>query len=104
MEKWQGRKPQAHVEPLPLGLSSYKKRLEVAINKGWRLKPMAIKEYDYVNDPNAKCSQCGTHEDIVIDENGDFICTDCLFESHCKQYDDEYSPPSPWVFGKDNDE
>lgn len=31
-----------------------------------------------------KCCECGTDEDVIIDEDGDFICTDCLFELQCE--------------------
>lgn len=32
-----------------------------------------------------ECETCGTDEDVVIDENGSFICTDCLFEATCEK-------------------
>lgn len=42
---------------------------------------MAIKEYGvFQGNKNFKCQDCGTHEDLVFDEDGDCFCTDCLFE------------------------
>lgn len=42
-----------------------------------------IYEYDIEHD--ATCSVCRTEEDVVMDEDGDMICTDCLFERTCEQ-------------------
>lgn len=42
-----------------------------------------INEYLILND--AECSKCRTHEDVVMDEDGDLICTDCLFERSCEE-------------------
>lgn len=36
-------------------------------------------EYDIVDDE--KCSECGCIDDIVMNDDGDYVCTDCLFES-----------------------
>lgn len=46
---------------------------------------MGIKEFDIM--PGLKCSVCGTEEDVTIDENGEEICTDCLFEQECEDMD-----------------
>ena len=27
-----------------------------------------------------ECHKCHTHEDVTVNEDGDEICTDCLFE------------------------
>lgn len=45
---------------------------------------------------DGQCYKCRTDEDVVMDEDGDLICSDCLFEKTCedmfKEYtdDDEY--------------
>jgi hypothetical protein len=44
---------------------------------------MTIKEYTIDNSGEFECVVCGTIEDIVYDEDGDPICTDCLFEREC---------------------
>lgn len=44
---------------------------------------MAIKEYTVDNSGENECVECGSTEDIVYDEDGDPICTDCLFEKEC---------------------
>lgn len=40
-------------------------------------------DYFILND--AVCSTCRTDEDVVMDEDGDTICTDCLFEKSCEE-------------------
>ena len=53
-----------------------------------------IKEYTIVP---GKCCECGTKEDVVIDEDGDFICTDCLFELQCEgDWPEEDFPDREW--------
>lgn len=42
-----------------------------------------IKEYPYVEGED--CYMCGVSEDIVLDEDGDTICTDCLFQKECEK-------------------
>ena len=42
-----------------------------------------IKEYTIDNSGEFECIECKTKEDIVMDEDGDYICTDCLFEREC---------------------
>lgn len=42
---------------------------------------MTIKEYTII--PNGKCCFCGDTESVVIDEEGDEVCTDCIFEREC---------------------
>ena len=32
-----------------------------------------------------KCSLCGSDEDVIKSEDGEEICTDCLFEQNCKR-------------------
>lgn len=51
---------------------------------------MSIKEYTIIT--NGKCHICGDTEDVVIDEEGDEICTTCLFERDCEEQwnDDMY--------------
>lgn len=34
---------------------------------------------------DGQCYKCRTDEDVVMDEDGDFICTDCLFEKTCDE-------------------
>lgn len=51
---------------------------------------MGIKEYDILPENDVfenglECYVCGTQEDIVLDE-GDPICTDCLFERDCEKH------------------
>ena len=46
---------------------------------------MAIKEYDVINDGETRCSLCGCCEDIVFDEDGEAICTECLFERETEE-------------------
>ena len=41
---------------------------------------MGIKEYTVDKSGQFECQECGTNEDIVFDEDGEPICTDCLFE------------------------
>ena len=43
---------------------------------------MGIEEYTVFSgrDDYEKCRSCGTQEDLTMDEDGDYICTDCLFE------------------------
>lgn len=46
---------------------------------------------DYYFVENVECSSCGTNEDVVFDEDGDLICTDCLFEKTTEEmFKDEY--------------
>lgn len=33
---------------------------------------------------DGQCYKCRTDEDVVMDEDGDLICTDCLFEKTCE--------------------
>jgi len=42
-----------------------------------------ISEYLILDD--AECGKCQTHDDVVMDEDGDLICTDCLFERSCEE-------------------
>lgn len=55
-----------------------------------RIKELQAKDCLLIlND--AECSKCRTHEDVVMDEDGDLICTDCLFERSCEEmFSDEY--------------
>lgn len=46
------------------------------------MKTAITKEYAYVEGED--CYMCGADEDIVLDEDGDTICTDCLFEKECE--------------------
>lgn len=46
-----------------------------------------IEEYDITN---GECYLCRTVEDVVMDEDGDFICTDCLFEKTCEEMFGDY--------------
>ena len=46
---------------------------------------MTIKEYTVDDSGNFKCVECGTDEDIVFEEDGNPICTDCLFEKQCDE-------------------
>lgn len=39
---------------------------------------MGIKEYTVFE--GLTCEECGTTEDVIFDEDGNEICTDCLFE------------------------
>ena len=63
---------------------------------------MTIEYYEIIKDPDAVCSQCGTHEDIVMDGEGDLVCTDCLFEQRCQEYEREPGRPLPWYYGPTN--
>lgn len=45
---------------------------------------MPIKEYDIIEDERNQCPVCGEKANIVIDEEGEYICTDCLFERECE--------------------
>ncbi len=49
----------------------------------WRQVKMSIKEYTVDNSGEFECQECHTTEDIVFDEDGEPICTDCLFEKEC---------------------
>jgi hypothetical protein len=42
-----------------------------------------IEEYSILDI--GECHICHTHEDITVDEDGDEICTDCLFEKKCEE-------------------
>jgi hypothetical protein len=44
---------------------------------------VGIETYDIL--PEGVCSVCGCTEDIVIDEDGEMICIDCLFERRCAE-------------------
>ena len=57
-----------------------------------------IREYTILpGSEDAKCCECGTREDIVIDDDGDFICTDCLFELQCEgDWPEEDFPDREW--------
>jgi hypothetical protein len=46
---------------------------------------MGIKEYAILKNLDAECSQCEATEYLVIDKDGDIICTDCLFERQCEE-------------------
>lgn len=51
-----------------------------------------ISEYLILDD--AECGKCRTRDDVVMNEDGDLICTDCLFEQSCEEmfgneYDEE---------------
>ena len=46
---------------------------------------MAIKEYYYEKNSELKCHVCGDTENVVYDEDGNEICTDCLFEKECEE-------------------
>lgn len=48
---------------------------------------MTIKEYDILAnlDEFYRCSKCGTTENVALDDDGDEICTDCLFERECER-------------------
>lgn len=46
---------------------------------------MSIQEYGYIDDPDAECHVCRGTEDLVYDEDGDVICTDCLFEEKTEE-------------------
>lgn len=41
--------------------------------------------YDYDIEHGATCTVCRTEDDVVMDEDGDMICTDCLFERTCEE-------------------
>jgi hypothetical protein len=60
---------------------------------------MTIEEYEYVRDPDALCRQCQTNEDIVEDEGG-YICTDCLFENSFWERQKADFPDMPWEFAE----
>jgi len=36
------------------------------------------------NNEEYRCSVCGDAEMLVVDEEGEFICTECLFERECE--------------------
>ena len=40
---------------------------------------------------DGQCHICRTHDDVTMDEDGDFICTDCLFEKTCEDMFKDYS-------------
>ena len=42
---------------------------------------MPTHDYDVIP---GQCHVCRTEEDVVMDEDGDMICTDCLFEKTCE--------------------
>lgn len=42
-----------------------------------------IKEYGLID--NGKCYKCGSTEDVTVNEDGDEICTDCLFEEESEK-------------------
>ena len=44
---------------------------------------MSIREYEIIRDSGGECCECGAKEYLVIDEDGDLVCTDCLFEKKC---------------------
>jgi hypothetical protein len=46
---------------------------------------MSIEEYSIINDPEAECHVCGDNENLVYDEDGDVICTDCLFKQKTEE-------------------
>ena len=51
---------------------------------------MGFKKKPYINDEidnlyrmdEVECSVCGTKDDLTVSEDGDDICTDCLFENN----------------------
>ena len=49
---------------------------------------MTTKEYDYITDSDLDCYKCHSTEDIVIDEDGDAICTICLSDPECEKLND----------------
>lgn len=48
---------------------------------------MGIEEYTVFTgqSDNERCQGCGTQYDLTQDEDGDYICIDCLFEFKCDQ-------------------
>lgn len=50
-----------------------------------KMSSMIEEYYSILNDPNLECIDCKTNEDLIIDEDGDTICTDCLFERRCEE-------------------
>lgn len=42
-----------------------------------------IQEYDIFL--GATCESCKSDEDVVMSEDGEMICTDCLFEKTCEE-------------------
>ena len=45
---------------------------------------MAINEYDAI--PELTCSECGTNKNVVVEECGNEICFQCLFEKKTEEY------------------
>lgn len=39
----------------------------------------------FQGDEEVTCYKCHTEEDLIMNENGDIICTDCLFEQTCEE-------------------
>lgn len=37
------------------------------------------------DDDQPTCCECGCHEDLVHDDDGDTICCDCLFERETEE-------------------
>lgn len=42
-----------------------------------------IEEYDILQGHT--CEECGDDEDVTMDEDGNLICTSCLFEKACEE-------------------
>ena len=43
-----------------------------------------------------KCPKCGDDGDIVINDRGEELCTDCHFEECCWDYEQSPGPSLPW--------
>ena len=37
----------------------------------------------WIGEP--KCEKCGTTEDVGCDEDGRFLCSDCMFKMLCEE-------------------
>ena len=45
-----------------------------------------IREYDLEQDGRHKCIECGTDEEITMNEDSEYICVHCLFEIESEEH------------------
>lgn len=56
---------------------------------------------EYISYQKGKCLQCGDYDTLFFDDDGELLCSDCIFENECDK--DFFANGEEWEEWEEDD-